>query len=80
MDHRALSCRQLTELASAYLEADGLDELTRDLAEEHLVFCDPCRHYIGQLRATEHALHHHHDDGPAPAVMQSLLSAFKGAR
>jgi hypothetical protein len=80
MDHRDISCRQMTELATGYLEADGLDELTRDLAEEHLVFCDPCRHYVGQLRDTERALHQHHDDGPPAPVMAALLSAFREPR
>lgn len=80
MDHRAISCREITEIASAYLEADGLDELTRDLAEEHLVICDPCRHYIGQLDETAQALAHHHDDGPPPPALNALLATFRGDR
>ena len=79
MDHREITCRELTELATAYLEADGLDDLTREITEEHLVICDPCRHYLGQLRDTEHALAHHRDDGPAAPAMDALLAAFRGA-
>ena len=77
MDHRELTCREITEIASGYLDADELDELTREMAEEHLVICDPCRHYIGQLGETTRALSDHHDGGPAPPVLDALLSAFR---
>ena len=46
-----LTCRELVELVTAYLEgALGPDDLER--LEQHLAACDPCVSYIEQIRLT----------------------------
>jgi anti-sigma factor RsiW len=48
---RELTCREIVELVTAYLE-DALDATDRERFEEHLVFCDGCGNYLDQMRQT----------------------------
>ena len=50
-----ITCRELVELVTPYLE-DALDEPTLVALEEHLVMCDWCVDYVEQMRATIGAL------------------------
>jgi anti-sigma factor RsiW len=46
-----LSCQEVTERASAYLDGDfGRWERLR--LKAHLAICEGCRRYLGQLKAT----------------------------
>ena len=47
-----LSCQELVELVTDYLEG-ALPEADRDRLEEHIAGCDGCRDYIAQMRTTE---------------------------
>jgi anti-sigma factor RsiW len=72
---RELSCREVVELVTAYLE-DALDAGDRERFEEHLVFCDGCANYLDQMRTTIRLT------GSAeltlPAALESrLLDAFR---
>ena len=48
---RELTCREIVELVTAYLE-DALQPSDRERFEEHLVFCDGCDNYLEQMRQT----------------------------
>jgi anti-sigma factor RsiW len=46
-----LSCRQLVELVTDYLE-DALDPRDRARLDEHIAGCAGCDAYVDQMRAT----------------------------
>ena len=48
---RELTCAQVVELVTAYLE-QRLSEADIERFEEHLVFCDGCSTYLDQMRVT----------------------------
>jgi anti-sigma factor RsiW len=75
-DH--ISCSELVELVTEYLEALSDDERTR--VELHLVSCRGCDAYVAQMRQTVGAVAVTRDDAPDPAAMDALLAAFCGWR
>ena len=46
-----LSCREVVELVTAYLEG-ALSEAEEVRFEEHLAMCDGCAAYLDQMRTT----------------------------
>jgi anti-sigma factor RsiW len=46
-----LTCKEVVELISDYIEGT-LPEDTRRRLEEHLAGCDGCTHYLEQMRET----------------------------
>ncbi len=46
-----LTCKEVVELISDYIEGT-LPEHTRRQLEEHLAGCDGCTHYVEQMRET----------------------------
>ncbi len=72
-----LSCRELVELVTDYLEARlSVDERTR--FEMHLVYCHPCRTYMQQMRQVLAATGKLTEDSVEPAAREHLLQAFHG--
>lgn len=72
----ALSCRQIVELVTDYL--DGvLDEETAAAVAEHLALCDGCTLYVEQMRATSAALGTAEVDTLPSQVRDELLAAFR---
>ena len=51
IDTEALSCQELVELVTEYLEG-ALDERDLRAFEGHLAMCDGCTEYVEQLRTT----------------------------
>ena len=51
IDTEALSCQELVELVTEYLEG-ALDERDLRAFEGHLATCDGCTEYVEQLRTT----------------------------
>lgn len=70
-----ITCRQMVELVSDYLEGK-LDARTSVRFEEHLAVCPDCREYVEQVRATVRALGHLPEDALSPAAREDLLRAF----
>jgi predicted anti-sigma-YlaC factor YlaD len=73
-----LSCRELVELVTDYLEGVMLPAERRRV-EEHLAGCPGCTAYLEQMR-TAIELTGRVDQGvelPPPEVRQALLSAFR---
>jgi len=48
---RTLSCREVVEIVTAYLEG-ALAEVDEVRFEEHLAMCDGCAAYLDQMRST----------------------------
>ncbi len=73
---RRLSCQQMVELVTEYL--DGVMEPRRRARfEAHLAGCDGCTNYLEQFRMTV-AVAGRLDVGDVPApVMGELISAFR---
>jgi hypothetical protein len=76
MSARPLSCRELTELSTDYLE-DALDAPLREAVELHLVVCGGCRSYLRQQRAIPWLLRHHLQRGPTAAERLRALETFR---
>ena len=73
---RELTCVQVVEIVTAYLE-DSLTAEDRERVEEHLVFCDGCSTYLDQVRETI-ALTGRLEPEDLPTGLQDrLLAAFR---
>jgi anti-sigma factor RsiW len=72
---RELSCEQLVELVTDYLEGTLAPE---DVAafEAHLEECDGCRTYVDQMRETIAALGAIPPEPLSPEAQRDLLLAF----
>ena len=79
MNDEAITCKELVELVTAYLE-DALDAQTRTLFEAHLAKCDGCRNYLEQFRVTVRTLGEIHDEQLDPLFRNRLLKAFRDFR
>jgi anti-sigma factor RsiW len=76
MSDEPISCRQVVELVTEYLEG-GLDVDQRLAFERHVAVCPPCRGYLSQLRViTRTAGALSEEDVPEP-LRESLLEAFR---
>ena len=73
---RELTCREIVELVTAYVE-DALDPADRERFEEHLVFCDGCDNYLEQMRQTVR-LSGRVEAGIPSELEERLLEAFRG--
>ena len=51
MSTRGLTCHEVVELVTDYLE-DALSAEDRRRVEEHLALCDGCEGYLAQMRET----------------------------
>jgi hypothetical protein len=74
---RDLTCKELVELVTEYLEG-GLSAAERERFEEHLGFCDWCVTYLDQMRQTLATVGSLREDDVSPAMEASLLEAFRG--
>jgi anti-sigma factor RsiW len=78
-DVEQLSCRELVELVTDYLEGT-LPEAERERFEEHLDRCDGCRTYLEQMRQTIAVLGRLPEEAVTPEAERVLLEAFRGWR
>jgi predicted anti-sigma-YlaC factor YlaD len=74
-----LSCRELVELVTDYLEGALLED-ERVRFEEHIDICGGCRVYLEQIRQTISLLGHLPENGLSPDAERELLDAFRGWR
>ena len=71
-----ISCEELVELATEYLEG-GLASQTVELLERHLDECEGCESHIDQVRATIAVIKASGSE-PVPAeTRDALLAAFR---
>jgi anti-sigma factor RsiW len=74
-----LSCQELVELVTDYLEG-ALLPAERDRFEEHIARCDGCRVYLEQMRRTIELTGRLTPDAVSPDAERALLDAFRGWR
>jgi anti-sigma factor RsiW len=74
-----LSCQELVELVTDYLEGALSDE-ARARFEDHIGRCGACTIYLEQMRETISLLGHLPPDALSPQAEAELLEAFRGWR
>jgi predicted anti-sigma-YlaC factor YlaD len=71
-----LSCKELTELATAYLEED-LTWRERLRVQIHLWMCKHCRRYMDQMRKVVGLLRRLPTEPIPPKLLETLLGQFR---
>jgi anti-sigma factor RsiW len=74
-----LSCRELVELVTDYLEG-ALPGEERLRFEDHIARCGGCKIYLEQIRQTVAALGHLPEEALSPDAERVLIEAFRGWR
>jgi anti-sigma factor RsiW len=77
--YEELSCQELVELVTDYLEGALPDEL-HERFERHVAHCSGCRTYLEQMRATIRATGALPVESVSPEAERTLLDAFRGWR
>ena len=72
----ALTCKEVVELVTEYLENVLLPGLRKQF-EEHVADCPGCTNYIEQVRLTVAMLHQLAQEPVFPETKQELLEAFR---
>jgi len=70
-----MTCAELVELVTAYLEGTLSDEQRRAF-DEHLALCPGCDRYLGQFRRTIDLLGELPEESLSPQTRERLLDAF----
>ncbi len=73
---RALTCQELTEVLTDYLEGVMPPE-ERARFDAHLALCEGCVHYVTQMRQTVEAVHQLHPSDVEASAPDALLEAFR---
>lgn len=76
MRGRAITCRELVQLVTDYLEG-ALPPPDRARFEAHLGACDGCGAYVDQMRQTIAMLGRLREEDLAAPARESLLTAFR---
>jgi anti-sigma factor RsiW len=74
-----MTCAELVELVTAYLEGSLPDE-TRRAFDEHLDLCPGCDRYLAQFRVTIALLGELPEQSLSSPAREALLQAFAGWR
>jgi anti-sigma factor RsiW len=77
MSTRELTCQELVELVTEYLD-DALPEDDRARFEEHLTACAGCRAHLDQVRETIRILGSVPGETLSVRAERDLLEAFRG--
>jgi len=72
-----LTCKELVELVTAYLEG-ALPAHDRKRFEEHLVVCAGCASYLDGMRRTIEVTGRLTEEDLLPETVRELLIAFRG--
>ena len=73
---RTITCKELTEVLTDYLEGAMAPE-DRAALETHLVLCDGCTTYVEQMRQVIRTVHELRVDDVEATAPDSLLEAFR---
>jgi hypothetical protein len=73
---RELSCREIVELVTEFLEGT-MDDPLRTAFEAHLAKCDGCTHYLEQMEATIRLAGSIEPDALSAEFQEGLLAAFR---
>jgi anti-sigma factor RsiW len=72
----ALTCQELVELVTDYLEG-ALPRRLRRAFEQHIARCDGCTTYLEQMRATIELTGKLEPEAISPDAEAALLAAFR---
>jgi hypothetical protein len=75
-DSTALTCKEVVELVTEFLEG-GMAPEERVRLEQHLLVCPPCTLHIGQVRATIGLSALVRTDAAPGEVNQELIDRFR---
>ena len=76
IDTEALSCQELVELVTEYLEG-ALEERDARAFDAHLAGCDGCSEYLEQMRTTIRLVGTLTPNDLTQAAQTALLQAFR---
>ena len=76
MSTEFLSCAELVELVTEYLEG-WMPVPERLRFEEHIAICPPCRGYLAQMRKTLLVAGELTEDALPPRARDAMLSVFR---
>ena len=76
MNPNSLSCQELVELVTQYLEG-VMPEAERSRFESHLAGCRGCTAYIAQIRETIHLAGKLSEETITPEAKDQLLHLFR---
>jgi anti-sigma factor RsiW len=79
MSAAEMSCKELVEVITDYLEGDML-QTDRVRFEAHLEECPWCRNYLEQMRETVATLGELTEESIDPAIRDDALRAFRDWR
>ncbi|HSU97116.1 MAG TPA: zf-HC2 domain-containing protein [Gemmatimonadaceae bacterium] len=74
--YQELTCKELVELVTDYLE-DSLSTIERRRFDEHLSTCPFCQIYLDQIRQTSHILGHLKEEEMPREAIETLLGHFR---
>jgi len=77
--YEELSCQELVELVTDYLEGALPAEL-HDRFERHIAHCSGCQAYLEQMRVTIRVTGSLTPEALSPEAERALLDAFRGWR
>ncbi|MBI5068016.1 MAG: zf-HC2 domain-containing protein [Deltaproteobacteria bacterium] len=75
--HGELTCQELVELVTDYLEL-RLPAPERARFDEHVTTCRGCQAHLEQMRQTLRVAGALREEAVAPAAREALLAAFRG--
>ena len=75
-DNTDLTCQELVELVTDYLE-ESLSAAQRARFEEHLAKCTGCRNYLAQMRQTIKLTGKLTEESITPQARDDLLGVFR---
>jgi anti-sigma factor (TIGR02949 family) len=76
---REISCQEIVELVTDYLEG-ALPRSERKAFEEHLAGCPHCTNYLDQMRQTMRLTGRLTEEALEPELRAKLLDAFRDFR
>jgi hypothetical protein len=78
-EQRALTCKELVELTTDYLE-DALSSVDKERFKDHVGLCPGCAAYLGQMSGTIRAVGHLGEDSLSPRAKEDQLRVFRNWR
>ena len=75
-EHPHVTCQQVVELVTGYLER-SLPPEEASLFEQHVNFCDGCDWYLEQMRATIATVGRITEEDVPDETREKLLAAFR---
>ena len=76
IDERALTCKELVELVTEYMEGT-LSPEDKERFEAHVATCSGCAAFLQQMKKTIQAIGNLEDNSLSPQAKENLLRLFQ---